>query len=123
MSSTKCQAKNPELCVDPNCPEKRHQQAILDKAVESNDVSSFLAAKEQAVVPNLEPSYEKIQVKDLPRGSVLSSGVKILDVHRRLRLRSNQREVYLERADGSDWYAAVWNAYTYVNVYNGKNID
>lgn len=87
-----------------------------------NDVSSFLEAKEKSVVPNHRPSYEKVQVKDLLRGSVLSSGVKILDVHYRFKLRSNQREVYLEREDGSK-YAAVWNAYTYVNVYDDKNVE
>ncbi len=28
-SSNKCQAKNPELCVDPNCPEKRFSNSVF----------------------------------------------------------------------------------------------
>lgn len=43
--ATKCQAKNPSACVDPNCPERRGHQAALNNALASQNVNAYIDAK------------------------------------------------------------------------------
>jgi len=110
MTATKCQAKNPALCVDPNCPEKKFHAERLTAAASAGDFEAFVEAKEAVA-----PVSIKIAVQDIQPGSIVGSGETVIDVHRRLKLPSNKREVYLRSPDGTV-RAAVWGAYTEMYV-------
>jgi GNAT superfamily N-acetyltransferase len=55
MSTGKCQAKNPALCIDPACPEKMYLKNAFAAAIARGDFSAFVDAKEQETT--LEPVH------------------------------------------------------------------
>lgn len=55
------------------------------------------------------PPLKQDTVAHLPIGAVLSSGTKILSVHRRVGLPATKREVYLEDVDGKKFSRIWWS--------------
>lgn len=51
----KCQAKNPDLCTDPNCPERMYLKNAFKAALAKGDFNAFMDAKEQE--ERLEPVF------------------------------------------------------------------
>ena len=49
----KCKAKNPALCVDPQCPEKMYLKNAFNNALKNGDFNAFMEAKDQEAF--LEP--------------------------------------------------------------------
>lgn len=60
-TTVKCQAKNPNACVDPNCPEKRGMQNALNAAADGSNFNDYIKVKEQ---------FKKPPVKRLPKTPV-----------------------------------------------------